>query len=180
MERPEHLTRTLDSPVGRLALTAVGPALVRISWADQEPGDPLAVAGDSPVLTQVAAQIEQYFAGARRVFDLPSAPAGTGFQRRVWTEMTRIPFGSTSTYGALADKLGSSPRAVGQACGANPIPIVIPCHRVLGAGGNPGGYSGGAGLDTKLALLALEGARPSEPDLFGRNQRSPRPAAPRI
>ncbi len=169
MERPEHLTRTLDSPVGRLALTAVGPALVRIAWADQEPGDPLAVAGDSPVLGRAAAQIEAYFAGAHRGFDLPSAPAGTGFQRRVWTEMTRIPFGSTSTYGALADKLGSSPRAVGQACGANPIPIVIPCHRVLGAGGDPGGYSGGAGLDTKLALLALEGARASEPDLFGRN-----------
>ena len=83
--------------------------------------------------------------------------------------MTRIPFGSTSTYGALADGLGSSPRAVGQACGANPIPIVIPCHRVLGAGGNPGGYSGGAGLDTKLALLALEGARAVEPGLFARN-----------
>ncbi len=81
--------------------------------------------------------------------------------------MTRIRFGSTSTYGALADTLGSSPRAVGQACGANPIPIVIPCHRVLGTGGNPGGYSGGTGLDTKLALLALEGARPAEPDLFG-------------
>jgi methylated-DNA-[protein]-cysteine S-methyltransferase len=80
--------------------------------------------------------------------------------------MTRIPFGSTSTYGALADKLGSVPRAVGQACGANPIPIVIPCHRVLGAGGDPGGYSGGAGLATKLALLALEGVRQSEPDLF--------------
>ncbi len=169
MERPERLTRTLDSPVGRLALTAVGAALVRIAWADQEPGDPLAVAGDSPVLTQAAAQIDEYFAGARRVFDLPSAPAGTGFQHRVWTEMTRIPFGSTSTYGALAVTLASSPRAVGQACGANPIPIVIPCHRVLGTGGNPGGYSGGAGLDTKLALLALEGARAVEPDLFGRN-----------
>ena len=169
MERSERLTRTLDSPVGRLALTAVGPALVRIAWADQEPGDPLAVTGESPVLTQAAAQIEQYFAGARRAFDLSSAPAGTGFQRRVWAEMTRIPFGSTSTYGALADQLGSSPRAVGQACGANPIPIVIPCHRVLGTGANPGGYSGGTGLDTKLTLLALEGVRASEPDLFGRN-----------
>ncbi len=173
MERSERLTRTLDSPVGRLALTAAGPALVRIAWADQEPdqepGDPLAVAGESPVLMQAAAQIEQYFAGARRAFDLPSAPAGTGFQRRVWTEMTRIPFGSTSTYGALADTMGSSPRAVGQACGANPIPIVIPCHRVLGTGANPGGYSGGTGLDTKLTLLALEGVRANEPDLFDRN-----------
>ena len=143
MERSERLTRTRESPGGRWALTAVGPALVRIAWADQEPGDPLAVTGESPVLTQAAAQIEQYFAGARRAFDLSSAPAGTGFQRRVWAEMTRIPFGSTSTYGALADQLASIPRAVVQACGANPIPIVIPCHRVLGTGANPGGYSGG-------------------------------------
>ncbi len=167
MDGPQRLTRTLDSPVGRLALTAVGPALVRIAWADREPGDPLGVARDSSLLTRAAAQLQDYFAGARRTFDLPLAPEGTPFQRRVWTEMTRIPFGNTSTYGALSKKLYSAPRAIGQACGANPIPIVIPCHRVLGAGGDLGGYSGGAGLGTKLALLELEGGRAAEPGLFG-------------
>lgn len=167
MTGPKHITRTLDSPLGRLALTDMGGALVRLAWADREPGDPMAVGGDSPLLARAATQLAEYFAGARRDFDLPLAPQGTPYQKRVWTEMTRIPFGATSSYGALARKLGSGPRAVGQACGANPIPIVVPCHRVLGAGSDPGGYSGGAGLDTKLALLALEGARPAEPDLFG-------------
>ncbi|MEE9208840.1 MAG: methylated-DNA--[protein]-cysteine S-methyltransferase [Kiloniellales bacterium] len=167
MEGPAHITRTLDSPLGRLALTDMGGALVRLAWADREPGDPMAAGGDSPLLARAATQLAEYFAGARRDFDLPLAPQGTPYQKRVWTEMTRIPFGATSSYGALARKLGSGPRAVGQACGANPIPIVVPCHRVLGAGNVPGGYSGGAGLDTKLALLALEGARPAEPDLFG-------------
>jgi methylated-DNA-[protein]-cysteine S-methyltransferase len=166
MQEPEHITRMLDSPVGRLSVTEVGGALVRVAWADREPGDPLAVGGDSPLLARAAAQLAEYFAGARREFDLPLAPQGTPYQKRVWAEMTRIPFGATASYGALAQKLGSSPRAVGQACGANPIPIIVPCHRVLGAGSDPGGYSGGEGIETKLALLALEGARPAEPDLF--------------
>ena len=90
---------------------------------------------------------------------MPLAPAGSGFRQRVWQAMQAIPVGETRSYGALARALGSAPRAVGGACGANPIPILIPCHRVV-AGGGLGGYSGGAGLATKIALLKLEGALP--------------------
>jgi methylated-DNA-[protein]-cysteine S-methyltransferase len=107
----------------------------------------------------VAAQVRQYLAGARRDFDLPLAPRGTPFQRRVWDRLRRIPYGVTVTYGELARRAGvpGGARAVGQANGANPIPVVVPCHRVVAAGGL-GGYSGG--LDCKRALLSLEGALP--------------------
>src|SRR5690606_15387258 len=89
---------------------------------------------------------------------LPLAPAGTAFQRSVWSHMVRIPHGRTETYAGLARALGSGPRAVGMACAANPIPILIPCHRVVAAGGALHGYSGGEGLATKQHLLELEGA----------------------
>ena len=169
------ITKTIESPVGRLSITEVGGAVVRIAWsdhrADHGAGDPVgdlgAQPGETPLLARAAEQLGEYFAGARRDFDLPLDPAGTPFQRRVWTEMTRIPFGATESYGALARKAGSVARAVGGACGANPIPIVIPCHRVVGEGGALGGFSGGAGVATKLALLELEGAAAREPDLFG-------------
>ena len=98
---------------------------------------------------------------ARTAFDLPLKPAGTAFQRRVWARLASIPQGRVETYGAIAKKLRSGARAVGGACGANPIPILIPCHRVLGAGGGLGGYSGEGGVATKRFLLAHEdlGAR---------------------
>ena len=163
----EPIAKIIESPVGRLSITEANGALVRIAWSDHEAGDPRAQPGETPLLARAAEQLGEYFAGARRDFDLPLNPAGTPFQRRVWTEMARIPFGATESYGALARKTGSVARAVGGACGANPIPIVIPCHRVVGKGGALGGFSGGAGVPTKRALLELEGVAPHEPDLFG-------------
>ena len=102
------------------------------------------------------AQLEEYFAGTRRRFDLPLAPEGSPFQRQVWAMLRRIPYGETTTYGELARNLGrsSAARAVGAANGQNPIPIVIPCHRVVGSDGSLTGFGGG--LDVKRRLLALE------------------------
>ncbi|MEE9209715.1 MAG: methylated-DNA--[protein]-cysteine S-methyltransferase [Kiloniellales bacterium] len=167
MIEPTVITKTIESPVGRLSITEAGGTVVRIAWSDHEAGDPRAQPGETPLLARAAEQLGEYFAGARRDFDLPLNPAGTPFQRRVWTEMARIPFGATASYGALAREAGSVARAVGGACGANPIPIVIPCHRVVGEGGALGGFSGGAGPATKRALLELEGAAAQELDLFG-------------
>ncbi len=170
MIEPVAITKTIESPVGRLSITEAGGAVVRIAWAgdraDDRAGDLGAQPGETTLLASAAEQLGEYFAGARRDFDLPLNPAGTAFQRRVWTEMARIPFGATESYGALAREVGSVARAVGGACGANPIPIVIPCHRVVGRDGALGGFSGGAGPTTKRALLELEGVPPREPDLF--------------
>ena len=113
--------------------------------------------GSSAVLERAAAQLREYFLGERRRFDLPLAPQGTAFQQRVWQALYAIPFGETRSYGELARELGSAARAVGGACGANPIPIIIPCHRVLAAKGRLGGFSGGDGLSSKRQLLAHEG-----------------------
>jgi methylated-DNA-[protein]-cysteine S-methyltransferase len=101
-------------------------------------------------------QIQDYFDGTRASFDLPLAPHGTAFQRRVWDALRAIPCGASRSYGDLARQLGSSARAVGQANGNNPIPILIPCHRVVAALGALGGYSGGEGPTTKLWLLEHE------------------------
>ncbi len=163
----EPIAKIIESPVGRLSITEANGALVRIAWSDHEAGDARAQPGETPLLARAAEQLGEYFAGARRDFDLPLNPTGTAFQRRVWTEMARIPFGATASYGALAREVGSVARAIGGACGANPIPIVIPCHRVVGEGGALGGFSGGAGPATKRALLELEGVQAREPDLFG-------------
>jgi methylated-DNA-[protein]-cysteine S-methyltransferase len=166
MTEPGAITKIIDSPVGRLSITEMGGAVARIAWSDHEAGEPQGPPGETPLLAEAARQLGEYFAGTRRDFDLPLDPAGTPFQRRVWTEMARIPFGATESYGALARKTDSVARAVGGACGANPIPIVIPCHRVVAEGGGLGGFSGGTGPATKRALLELEGATPREPDLF--------------
>ena len=142
---------TVASPVGTLTLTAQGGALTRVAWADAGAGD------DEPVLAEAARQLADYFAGRRTAFDLPLAPRGEPFQHRVWQAMLEIPFGAVASYAQISEKAGGNPRAVGSACGANPIPIVIPCHRVVGTG-HMGGYSGAGGLATKHRLLALEGA----------------------
>jgi len=142
---------SISSPVGRLILDEADGALVAIRWADEKTGN------GSPLLNEAARQLEDYFAGRRTDFDLPLRPTGSDFERRVWDGMRRIPYGSTKSYGELAASIGSGPRAVGGACGKNPIPIVIPCHRVLAKAGM-GGYSGSGGLKTKQALLAIEGA----------------------
>ncbi len=166
MTAPGDFTKIIDSPVGRLSIAEAGGAVVRIAWSDHEAGEPQAQPGETPLLARAAQQLSEYFAGTRRDFDLPLDPAGTPFQRRVWTEMARIPFGATESYGALAREVGSVARAVGGACGANPIPIVIPCHRVVAEGGALGGFSGGTGPATKRALLEIEGVARREPELF--------------
>lgn len=144
----------IDSPVGRLALEAEGEALSAVRWTN---GAERAVGKPSPILNEAARQLERYFAGKLKRFDVPLVLHGTDFQRRVWAMMCDIPYGETATYGGMAMALGSGPRAVGMACGRNALPIVVPCHRVLGSGGSAGGYSGGRGLPTKRRLLALEG-----------------------
>jgi methylated-DNA-[protein]-cysteine S-methyltransferase len=142
---------SIPSPVGQLTIDEEDEAIVAIRWADMPAGN------GSPLLTEAARQLDAYFAGRLSNFDLPLAPAGSAFEARVWSAMQTIPYGETRCYGDLADMIGSAPRPVGRACGHNPIPIVIPCHRVLARSGL-GGYSGQGGLVTKQRLLALEGA----------------------
>lgn len=141
---------TMESPVGPLVLTAAGGALIGVSWGTAPRED------DDPLLRDAVSQLCAYFTGERTTFELPLRPAGTTFRQRVWRAMLDIPYGGTATYGAIAQALDTAPRAVGGACGANPIPIIIPCHRVLAGGGKPGGYSGAGGLDTKSWLLGHE------------------------
>jgi methylated-DNA-[protein]-cysteine S-methyltransferase len=143
----------VESPVGPLTLKALHGHLVDISWG----GEKRAAAGYDPVLDEAARQLEDYFAGRRTGFTVPLAPAGTPFRRRVWQAMAGIPFGSTATYGELARKVGTAARAIGGACGANPIPIIVPCHRVVASAGD-GGFSGLGGLSTKRWLLEHERA----------------------
>ena len=147
----------INSPVGCLTVSATREAIVGIAWAD----DPHGVA--TPLLDEARRQLEAYFDRRLTYFDLPLSPLGSAFERRVWEAMQQIPYGQTRSYGELAMEIGSAPRAIGRACGRNPLPIVIPCHRILGANGL-GGYSGGAGLPTKRSLLKLERAKAS--DLF--------------
>ena len=111
----------------------------------------------TPVLKEARASSSATLRAGSSRFDLPLAGRGTDFQKSVWKMMREIPYGETATYGGMAMALGSGPRAVGMACGRNPIPIIVPCHRVLGSGGKEGGFSGGQGLPTKRKLLAIEG-----------------------
>jgi methylated-DNA-[protein]-cysteine S-methyltransferase len=145
----------VDSPVGRLAIEADHAAVTAVRWAAA--GDRARDTSTSPVLKEASRQLERYFARKLTRFDLPLGPRGTDFQQRVWALMRDIPWGETATYGGLAMALGSGPRPVGMACARNPIPIIQPCHRVLGSGGKEGGFSGGQGLPTKRQLLAIEG-----------------------
>jgi methylated-DNA-[protein]-cysteine S-methyltransferase len=141
---------SLDTPVGWLTLEAERSALTRLGWGRRSDRP-------SPLLRAAADQLRAYFTGNLKYFDLLLAPRGSPHEQRVWAALQQIPYGETVTYGDLARVTGSSARAVGTACGANPIAIVIPCHRVTAAGGALGGYSGGTGAATKRKLLALEG-----------------------
>src|SRR5712691_3522956 len=141
---------SIPTPVGNLTIEEQANAIVGVHWDDEaEKG------AKTPLLTEAARQLEAFFAGRLTQFDLPLAASGTAFDQRVRAAMRAIPYGETRTYGDLAHLTDSGPRAIGRACGRNPIPIIVPCHRVLARGGL-GGYSGGAGLPTKEWLLALE------------------------
>ena len=144
---------SFHSYLGDLTVSEDSGALVAVDWGWGSEQDP------SPLVKEARQQIGDYLDGKLKDFDLPIKPAGTDFQKRVYAAMQKIPFGAVATYGDLAKRLGSpgSARAVGMACGANPLPIVIPCHRVVAAAGSIGGYSGDGGLATKRSLLALEG-----------------------
>ena len=162
------LCRRIDSPVGPLMLAADDAGLRHIEFRDnRHPADRADWhGGDSDVLQATEAQLGEYFAGQRHLFDLPLAPQGTDFQRAVWRELANIPYGETISYAQLAQRLGNAngTRAVGAANGRNPLPIVLPCHRVIGADGALTGFGGG--LPTKELLLRLEGALPEQPGLF--------------
>jgi methylated-DNA-[protein]-cysteine S-methyltransferase len=150
----------IPSPLGALLLTADDGALTGVHFPgqkhDRPPQPDWQRADDEPVLAAARAQLAEYFDGRRAGFDLPLALHGTSFQRAVWQALLSVPFGATSTYGAIAAAIGrpSAVRAVGAAIGANPIGIIVPCHRIIGRGGRLTGYAGG--LDRKAKLLALE------------------------
>ncbi len=156
---PTHLRR-LGSPIGRIEVIGNGEAIVSLSIerAGRLPGDELPEQSD-PVLDRAVSQLEEYFAGRRRDFDLPLSLAGTAFQLSVWEQLVELEFGEVVSYGELGLATGrpAAGRAVGGAVGANPIPIIVPCHRVLGSDGRITGYSGGEGIPTKSWLLRHEG-----------------------
>jgi methylated-DNA-[protein]-cysteine S-methyltransferase len=139
---------TLDTPLGPVSLRARDGRLVALDWRPGAPGAPLEAEG--------LRQLAEYFAGTRRAFDLP-LDWGSGLQRAVRQAMAAIPFGETWTYGQIARAVGAPAQAVGQACGANPLPLLIPCHRVLGAS-SLGGFSAPGGIEAKVWLLRHEGA----------------------
>jgi methylated-DNA-[protein]-cysteine S-methyltransferase len=173
----------LDSPVGRLLLAGNGDGLIQVHF--QSGPRPLRpperwICDPAPLIDAIA-QLGEYFAGERRRFELSLAPRGTEFQRRVWRALREIPYGKTVAYGELARRIGNpgASRAVGLANGANPLPIIVPCHRVIGADGTLTGFGGG--LPIKRKLLALEGATAEQtgPQESFRWASAPTPAAER-
>ena len=156
---PAFLSR-IDSPIGRIEVTSDGDSITSLAiessgtlpWQDLPERT-------TEVLERAVDQLREYFAGARTQFDLPVRLEGTAFQSSVWTELTALPFGAVSSYGeiGLATGRATAGRAVGGAVGANPIPIIVPCHRVLASNGRITGYSAGEGIATKMWLLDHEG-----------------------
>ena len=142
---------SVETPIGPLRLSAQGGRLSRVEFAAAAENR-----SDEPVLLEAEAQLRAYFAGELRGFELPLAPRGTDFQLSVWEALLEIPYGATTTYSELAAAIGcpSACRAVGAANGRNPLAVIVPCHRVIGAAGALTGYGGG--LERKRALLALE------------------------
>lgn len=144
------------TPLGKFEMVSDGTALVRAAFVGEES---LCQPAKDVLEQQAAEQIKEYFAGERTEFTLPQNPQGTPFQRRVWEQIAKIPYGETITYGVLATKIGNvhAARAVGAACGHNPLWIFLPCHRVLGKDGTLTGYAGG--LERKKRLLELENGK---------------------
>ncbi|MCA3308594.1 MAG: methylated-DNA--[protein]-cysteine S-methyltransferase [Roseomonas sp.] len=141
---------SLHTPLGEVTISEDGGAIVALDWGrgrDQEA---------TPLLREACDQLQDYFDGKRMSFNLPLAPEGSAFQKRVWAALCAIPPGETRSYADIARAISSAPRAVGGANGANPIPLIIPCHRVIAADGSLGGYSGGDGPATKRYLLDHE------------------------
>lgn len=143
--------KDIETQFGPLILTEENGAITRVSWGHSGCAD------QTKVLDAASQQLKEYDAGTRTAFDLPLCVKGSQFQRYVCDAMRAIPFGDTLTYGDIARSLGVPAQAIGQACGNNPIPIIIPCHRVMGAKGLTG-FSGAGGVETKVALLKHEGA----------------------
>jgi methylated-DNA-[protein]-cysteine S-methyltransferase len=156
-----HVCKHVESPVGRLTLVASDDGLAAILWENDRPRRvPLNIEAednDHPVLVETERQLQEYFAGRRKEFELTLDPAGTDFQRKVWGALMTIPFGETRSYAQIAQQIGNptAARAVGAANGRNPLSIVAPCHRVVGASGALTGFAGG--LEVKAHLLAFEG-----------------------
>lgn len=157
---PPAYIRRVDSPIGRLEVTSDGEAITSLSIqrAGHLPWEHLPE-HSTAVLDLAAVQLAEYFAGERKDFDLPVVLRGTEFQRAVWSQLTALPFGGVLSYGEIGASTGraTAGRAVGGAVGANPIPIIVPCHRVLASNGRITGYSGGNGIPTKVWLLDHEG-----------------------
>lgn len=143
----------METPVGRILLVQEGDALTRITWTDVLASD------NTDLLREGVRQLDDYFNGNLTRFDLPLAYYCSDFQVAACKVMASIPYGSTITYAEMASRMGTSAQSAGNACGGNPFPIVIPCHRVLGSRGL-GGYSGEGGIETKITLLKLESAIP--------------------
>ena len=154
-----------DTPVGPLVLTAEAGAITSVLLPEGRHNPPLDPswdrADDEPVLATAATQLREYFAGERTSFEVPLDMRGTAFQRQVWEALRTIPYGTTASYGEIAAQVGQpgAARAVGLANGRNPVAVIVPCHRVIGADGSLTGYGGG--LSCKEFLLALEGAWPA-------------------
>ena len=155
-ENALHIHYT-ETPLGWVRLIGTAGAIIGLDWPNQMPDKKLAVRVDS-VLARAAAELAQFFCNPNMGFTVPLKPVGTPFQQRVWHQLRLIPPGITRTYGAVANATGGTARAVGQACGANPLPLFIPCHRVVGQN-SLGGFSAPGALTTKAWLLAHEGAQ---------------------
>ncbi|MEZ5246205.1 MAG: methylated-DNA--[protein]-cysteine S-methyltransferase [Acidimicrobiales bacterium] len=160
--------RRLDSPIGLLTLVASSAGLTHVLFEGQQPTDvglpaDLPEADDDPALEAAAAQLAEYFEGHRREFDIPLDLHGTEFQKAAWMALAAVPYGETRSYGEQADAIGrpGAFRAVGAANGRNPVPVILPCHRIVGADGSLTGFAGG--LDTKRRLLNLEQAQQGLP-----------------
>jgi methylated-DNA-[protein]-cysteine S-methyltransferase len=158
--------KTMASPVGRLTLIATEKGLAAVLWENDNPHrvplTPLVEDKKHPVLQETERQLNEYFAGKRNTFSVKLDPQGTEFQNKVWEALLTIPFGETRSYGQIARQVGNAKamRAVGAANGKNPISIIVPCHRVIGASGKLTGFAGG--LEVKERLLSLEGNRDAE------------------
>ncbi len=135
----------MQTPVGTLSVIEINGKVCALNWADGE------------MSKNAEKQLDEYFNKQRKVFDFEYELEGTAFQKKVWKALLNIPYGTTKTYKDIAEEVGSHPRAIGGAVGANPVPIFIPCHRVVGSSGKMTGFSGGEGIPTKETLLKLEG-----------------------